>query len=202
MICPNDSIELRTVKAESHYGQTVVLDQCPQCGGLWFDGFEMYMVKQGQADKIELLNVDILRTPSSIENSELLCPRDRAELVRFTDAFFPKDIIIARCPACNGFWLNRGEFSKYQNYRQALNKPEEITIKDDKLERDIARILDEHKTGDATDVLGKLGSFLSTPLDSVTWRPLEPDKLSEKENNTLDLILNALSLILRVFIRV
>ncbi len=202
MICPNENIKMQQVKVESHYGQTVMLDQCPKCGGIWFDRLELYSVKQGQAEKIELLNVDTLRTPSLIENYELLCPRDSVKLVHFSDPFFPKDIIIAHCPVCNGFWLNRGEFIKYQNYRQSLKQPREITAEDEKLRQDVARILAEHKTGDATDVLGKLGRFLSTPMDSMTWRPLEPDRLSEKEKNAIDFIINTLLVILRFFIRI
>jgi Zn-finger nucleic acid-binding protein len=202
MICPNDHIEIQPVKTESHYGQTVVLDQCPQCGGLWFDESELYMVKQGKADQIESLNIDLLRSPTTIENEELLCPRDQTKLVHFSDPFFPREIIIARCPQCSGFWLNRGEFIKYQNYRQSLQKPREVTIVDEKLEREMARILAEHKTGDTTDTLGKLGSFLSTPVDSLTWHPLEPGQLSDKEKNAYSLILNVLSIILRFFIRV
>jgi len=193
---------MQPVKAESHYGQTVILDQCPSCGGIWFDDFELHRTKQGQSDKIELLDPAILRTPADVQNSDLLCPRDRTKLVRFTDPFFPRDIIIARCPACNGFWLNRGEFTKYQQYRQTLKKPEEIIIEDNKFERDVARLLEEYQTGNAAGVLGKLGSFLSTPMDSLTWRPLEPEKLSAGEKTALNMILNTLSLVLRFFIRI
>jgi Zn-finger nucleic acid-binding protein len=202
MICPNDSVEMQPVKAESHYGRTVMLDQCPGCGGIWFDRFELYSVKQGQAEKIELLNGDSLRAPSVMGNSDLLCPRDSAKLVHFQDRFFPKDIIIARCPVCSGFWLNRGEFIKYQEYRQSLQQPREITAADEKLGREIARILAEHKTGQADDALAKLGKFLSTPMDSTTWQPLEPEKLSEKEKNAIDLIMNALLAVLGFFIRI
>jgi Zn-finger nucleic acid-binding protein len=205
LICPNEKIEMQQVKAESHYGQTVILDQCPGCGGIWFDSFELYMAKQGQAGKIELLNVDCLQASSLIENSELHCPRDRTTLIRFSDPFLPKDLILARCPACNGFWLNRGEFLKYQQYRQtrqASNKPKEITIEDNKFERDIVRVFEENKTKDSTELLGKLGSFLSMPLNSVNWQPQEREKLSDKEKNALDLIMTALTLILRLFIRI
>ena len=202
MICPNENIEMKQIIVESHYGQTVILDQCPECGGIWFDCFELYSVKQGQAENIELLNVDTLRASSLIENHELLCPRDSVKLDHFSDPFFPEDIIVARCPVCNGFWLNRGAFIKYQDYRQSLKKPREITAEDEKLERDIAHILAEHKTGDATDALGKLGKFLSTPMDSMTWRPVEPERLSEKEKNAIDLLTNSLLGILRFFIRI
>ena len=202
MICPNENVEMQQVKVESHYGQTVMLDQCPGCGGIWFDQFELSAVKQGQAEKIESLNVDALRTTSSIEKTELLCPRDSATLVHFNDPFFPKTIIIARCPVCNGFWLNRGEFVKYQDYRESLKQPRVITAEDEKVGQEIAQILAEHRTEDATEAWGNLGRFLSTPMDNVAWRPLEPDRLSEKEKNAMNLISNVLLVILRLFIRI
>ncbi len=201
MICPNDNAGMQQVKAESHYGQTVMLDQCPQCGGLWFDDFELYLAKQGEADRIEALDLDNLRSSSLIEGPEMLCPRDKTRLIHFTDPFFPKEIIIARCPACNGFWLNRGEFKKYQQYRQSLKQAEMTPTQSENLEQNLRRILAEHESGDTTDVLGRLGSFLSTPVDSVSGRPLEPNQLSEKENGALNLIMNVLPLILRFFIR-
>lgn len=202
MICPNDNIEMQSVEVESHYGKTVTLDQCPKCGGIWFDHFELYSVKQGQAEKIESLKVDTLQASSPIENSELLCPRESTKLVHFKDPVFPKDIIIARCPICNGFWLNRGEFIKYQNYRESLKEPRVITAEDEKIEQDLARILAEHKTGDSSEVLGRLGKFLSTPMDRMTLSPLEPDQVSEKEKTAMDMIIGSLFIILRFFIRV
>ena len=53
MKCPNENAEMQQVKVESHYGQTVILDQCPKCGGIWFDSLELYSVKQGQAEIID-----------------------------------------------------------------------------------------------------------------------------------------------------
>ena len=199
MICPNENSEMRQVKVESHYGQAVILDQCPECGGIWFDKSELYMAKPGEADKIELLDVDILQNPSAIEKSELICPRDRGKLVRFTDPYFPKDIIIVRCPICEGLWLNRGEFVKYQNFRQSKWKPREITPEEEKLEQDLKAMLAAHNNGDNTELLGKLGNFLSTPIDSQTWQPLEPNKFSQKEGVTFNLIINILNMILSRF---
>jgi Zn-finger nucleic acid-binding protein len=201
MICPNDGIEMRPVKIESHYGQPVILDQCPDCGGVWFDQSELYLAKQGQAGKIESLDVDRLQTSSVIQNLELICPRDGSKLNRFTDPYLPEEIVIYRCLICSGLWLNRGEFSKYQEFRQNKLQQSLASAKDKKLARDIEQMLAHGKTGDTVDVLGRLGKFLSTPLDSTTWRPLEPDRLSEKEKSSLNLILNALSLVLRLFIR-
>ena len=200
MNCPNENVEMKQVKVESHYGQTLILDQCPKCGGIWFDHLELYSVKQGQAEKIDGIRTDTLRTSSLIEKSDLFCPVDSRTLVNFQDPYFPKDIILARCPACRGFWLNRGEFIKYQDFRQSLKQIRETSEADEKLGQDIQRILDEQKTGDAVVTLGNLGKFLSTPMDSTTWQPLEPDKLSEKEKSTIDIALNILMVLLRFFI--
>jgi Zn-finger nucleic acid-binding protein len=205
MLCPNDNAEMQQVKTESYYCQTVILDQCSKCGGIWFDNFELYMPKQGEADKIELLNVPNLLSSSSIQSGSLLCPRDRTHLLRFNDPFFPKDLVLARCQVCNGFWLNRGEFRKYQQYRQTrqeINKPREMVVEDNKYERDLLKVLQEHKSERTLEALGKLGRFLSIPIDSVTWRPLEPETISDKEKSALDMILTAVSLILRFFIRI
>lgn len=200
MICPNDNIEMHQVKIQSHYGQPVILEQCNKCGGIWFDESELYRAKQGEAEKIEFLDSEMLWAPSAIENSIHICPRDRAKLFRFTDRYFPEGIIVERCPVCSGFWLNRGEFTKYQKARQELLRPKEKSPEDIKLEEDIKQLLELHKTGGADDVLGKLGRFLSTPLDENTLLPLESAQRSPAEENTLNVVLNILITILRAFV--
>ena len=125
MICPNDGAGMRQVKVMSHYGQAIVLEQCAKCGGIWFDESELYRAKQGEAARIEMLDVEELRSPAAIQNASLLCPRDGAVLSRFQDRYFPGDIILERCPSCNGVWLNRGQFTRYQEYREALKRPKE-----------------------------------------------------------------------------
>jgi Zn-finger nucleic acid-binding protein len=201
MICPNDNIEMQQVKIISHYGQPIFLEQCKCCGGIWFDESELYRAKQGEAEKIELLDSVILRTPSTIESSIHVCPRDKTDLFRFMDPYFPKDIIVERCPTCNGFWLNRGEFAKYQEARQELLRPpKEKNPEDIKLEEDIKRILELHQTGDNDDLLKRLGKFLSKPLDTNAVIPLESTQRSNEEGNSLNLLLNILMTILRIFI--
>ena len=78
MFCPNENIEMHQVRIESHYGQPIILEQCNKCGGIWFDESELFRAKQGEAEEIELLDSEILRNPSKIEKSVLICPRDHA----------------------------------------------------------------------------------------------------------------------------
>lgn len=197
MICPNDNTQMHQVRIQSHYGQPIILEQCGQCGGIWFDESELFRAKEGEADKIELLDSEILRTHVNIEKPVLKCPRDKAELFQFKDRYFPKGIILERCPSCNGIWLNRGDFTKFQKARQELKRPKEKGPEDKRLEEEIERILAMHQAGDATDTLERLGSFLSTPMDRNTLLPLEADQSQPEAENTTNLAMNVLMLVFR-----
>jgi Zn-finger nucleic acid-binding protein len=200
MICPNDNVEMHQVKIQSHYGQPVILEQCDKCGGIWFDESELYRAKQGEAEKVELLDTENLWTPSAIENSIRICPRDGAKLSRFTDRYFPEGIFVERCHVCSGFWLNRGEFTKYQKARLELLHPKEKSPDDIKLQENIQRLLESHKNGGADDTLGRLARFLSTPIDEQTLLPLNSAPRSPAEENNLNIVLNVLITVLRLFI--
>lgn len=200
MICPNDHAELYQVKILTKYGQPLFVDQCNTCGGIWFDQMELYRAKQGEAEKIELLDVENLLFPTPVIDTVHNCPKDGAKLFRFTDKYFPQNIIVERCPVCDGFWLNRGEFTKYQKAREELLRLKEKTAEDKKLEEEIEIMLKDHRAENNNDVLKRLGNFLSTPVDVNTMLPLEADEKSHETENALGLVLNVLTTILRLFI--
>jgi Zn-finger nucleic acid-binding protein len=165
MICPNDESEMHHVKIVAHYGQPIIVDQCQRCGGIWFDEAELFRAKQGEADRIEMLDADIIRAPSMIEKSELLCPRDRAVMLQFVDRYFPQDIILVYCRSCRGIWLNRGGFTKYQRFRQGLLQRSQQRSAADKRRAEIKKLVQSYESGRTTETLRKLGEFLSTPID-------------------------------------
>ena len=144
MLCPNDNSEMYQVEIVSHYGGPIFVDQCGKCGGIWFDESELFRAKQGEAGKIEALNTEMLQTPCVIENSTLFCPRDGGAMQRFTDKYFPQDIVLVRCPSCHGIWINRGTFTKYQQFRQKL-MPKKKSSQDERLERSIAPLMVSYK---------------------------------------------------------
>ncbi len=200
MICPVDGSEMHAVKIVSHYGQLIILEQCQKCGGIWFDESELFRAKQGEADKIESLDVEGLLAPSSIQAGALVCPKDKAALVIFKDRYFPKDLILARCPSCRGIWLNRGQFSKYQRFRQELQRAKETSPADKKLEERVAQLMESYQSGRSSDTLGRLGNFLSTPVDDT---PFASDSgAAPAAANAVSLTLNIIFSILRaVFLR-
>ena len=165
---------MHQVKIVSHYGGPIIVDQCERCGGIWFDQSELFRAKQGEAEEIEVLNTEMLRTPSVIEDSTLLCPRDQAAMTRFTDKYFPQDIVLVRCPSCHGIWLNRGTFTKYQQFRQKL-MPKKKSLEDERLEKSIAPLI-------------------------VSYN-YECERSNEEQRRDVDTALNVLKTILRLILR-
>ena len=201
MKCPNDNAELYQVKIESHYGQPILLEQCKECGGIWFDETELFSARNGEAEKIEVFDSKSLWTPTNMERRVLRCPLDESELFRFRDRYFLKSIILERCPSCNGIWLNRGDFTKFQKARQQLKRPEEKGSEDKKLEEDIKSILAAHDAEAANNTLEKLGAFLSIPIDRATLRPLGQSGNQLEQGKSGNLIFDVLMLVLMAIIR-
>ena len=201
MKCPNDNTEMYQVKIEGHYGQPILLEQCKECGGIWFDAMELFSARHGEAEKIEVFDSKSLWTPTNIEKRILRCPLDQSELFQFKDRYFLKGIILERCPSCSGIWLNRGDFTKFQQARQELKRTKERSSKDKRLEEDIKRTLSAHRTEAASNTLEKLGRFLSTPIDRATLLPLEYSERQLGQGKTGNLILDVLMLVLMALIR-
>ena len=171
MICPNDRTEMYPVRIVAHYGEPIVVDQCENCGGIWLDESELFRARQGEAEKIELLDANALGTLSLCESSKLLCPRDQTTMRRFTDRHFPQELILVRCLSCYGIWLNRGMFAKYQRFRQERMSPRERSAQDKELEERINQLVDSHQSGGASKTIEQLGKFLSTPVNGYAAVP-------------------------------
>lgn len=176
MLCPNDSTEMHQVKIVGHYGGPIIIDQCEKCGGIWFDEAELFRAKQGEAEKIEVLDAGILQAPSTIENSTLFCPRSGAKMDRFTDRYLPQDIVLVRCRLCHGIWLNRGMFTKYQQFRQELMPPRKKNLQDKRLKESIAKWEALYESRRSPGTLKRLGELLTTDINfGFSFIPYLPD---------------------------
>ena len=200
MFCPNDNGALHHTTVPSHYGQKVIIDQCGDCGGLWFDAFELYKVKPGADELVEDLDSTSLTTPTNIINTPLRCPRDKTVLSQFDDPRFPGDIILMRCSSCQGFWLNRGEFTRFQQARETLKAPREKSLEDEILDQKVQKLLAAHRAGSSSDVLAKAGAFLSSPVGVSTAGMSGSGHEFGQNENHLNAILNILTVILRLFV--
>lgn len=168
MLCPNDKTAMHQVETVAHYGQPITVDQCGKCGGIWFDESELFRTKLGEAERIELLDAELLRAACPSEAAELVCPRDRTTMIRFSDPSFPEDITLVRCLSCHGIWLNRGIFTRYQQFRRELRRYGEKAPQDEELQERINQLLEAYHSGGSSETLRSLGEFLSTPVEART----------------------------------
>jgi Zn-finger nucleic acid-binding protein len=199
MNCPNDNAEMHQVQITANYGQPMFLQQCDVCGGLWFDESELFRAKQGEAEKVDLVDTYILTASTPVANPVHCCPKDGTKLTRFTDPNFPAGIFVERCPSCNGFWLNRGEFTKFQHARQDMLRPKEPTPEDIKLKEQIDTILADHQNEGGSDVLKRLTGFLTTPIESNSTLSLGSNYNSPQTANTVGTVTNVVTTLLRLF---
>jgi Zn-finger nucleic acid-binding protein len=106
---------MNEVKAPAVTGYWLLLDQCPGCGGIWCDRWELYPLTAAAAQQLDSVDPAALAKPAASPRAPLTCPRCRARLAPFHDPALPADARIERCPNCEGIWLNRGELRRLKS---------------------------------------------------------------------------------------
>jgi Zn-finger nucleic acid-binding protein len=111
-LCPHCGVVMRAVSARARTGYCLLLDQCPRCGGIWCDRWELYPLDADDAARIDALDDAQLRAAGPRTDAPGRCPRCTAALQPFRDRALPSDARIERCTVCDGMWLNRGALSR------------------------------------------------------------------------------------------
>ena len=111
-LCPHCGCAMREVAARARTGYMILLDQCPQCGGVWCDRWELFPLTAEEAARIDAVDTTQLQHPTTAPSTPGRCPRCTAPLQRFRDPMLPHDAHIERCRVCDGMWVNRGELSR------------------------------------------------------------------------------------------
>lgn len=115
--CPKCGMEL----LEFGY-QTIRIDQCSGCDGIWLDRGELEAVEHMHREGILSLELDTKwvrakekldqTTPEELEErkrqTHMRCPRCSSALEEIQDHGIPVD----RCTTCGGVWLDAGEFDQ------------------------------------------------------------------------------------------
>lgn len=81
--------------------QSIPLDVCNVCGGIWLD--------RGELPKIALADISTLDLPMthrnlSLQNQPKHCPRDQMPLRKKT--FIEDQAVVDECPKCAGIWVD------------------------------------------------------------------------------------------------
>jgi Zn-finger nucleic acid-binding protein len=111
-LCPHCAIAMREVSARARSGYLMVLDQCPRCGGVWCDRWELFPLAPEEAERIDRVDDALLQAPTVAPTAPGRCPRCTAALQPFHDPMLPPDVRIERCRVCDGMWMNRGELAR------------------------------------------------------------------------------------------
>ena len=91
-------------------------------------------------------------------------------------------------------------FTKYQKFRDDLMRPNEKGPEDKVLEKSVRELVASYQAGQTTDVLGRLGKFLSTPVDESTSLPEDSAQATPLAGSAVSLALDILITILRAVI--
>lgn len=134
LTCPQCATQMNEVTASATLGYMIALDQCPRCGGIWCDRWELYPLTAAAADRVDSVDQSALWQATEPVHKPLACPRCRARLVRFRDPSLPEEARMERCPNCEGVWLNRGELRRFK-HRDVPAHPAGQTLSDVQLDR-------------------------------------------------------------------
>lgn len=199
MQCPTCAKNLKPVSVPSKYGQTMVVDQCETCGGIWFDEWELFPIDASSITKIDKLDEKKLTTKTPPQAGLNKCPKCDVQLQLLKDPLIPKKIEMLRCSKCNGFWMNRGEASEYKNYQQRRNQDsQDSKIKQDG-NNDIKEILKLH--GESQDTLRMVGKTLSTNVDPYGIKPFGQSPEEKRVMNIIGVARIILEILFRLLMR-
>jgi len=121
----------------------VILDECPQCHGLFFDAFELKKLDEMHeyADDPELQRLLSYERKDDTRDYQLICPNCGSKMVR-RKYNLKSDVYIDECYNCGGIWLDAGELKAIrENYltpEEARKILDEIIYSDPKLSKEIA----------------------------------------------------------------
>lgn len=115
--CPHCRVTMAQVTAHARSGYGLLLDQCPRCGGIWCDRWELYPLDRGEAGRLDAVDEGRFYAAAPPSDAVGHCPRCSGPLRRFRDPALPADASIERCPVCDGMWLNRGTLTRIKEHR-------------------------------------------------------------------------------------
>lgn len=196
LICPECGNGLKEVYAEANYGRALLLDQCDECGGIWFDSWELYYLKDAETKRLDTINSDKLLGLVPSQRGSGLCPRcDDSSLEPFQDANLPTGSKIQRCPRCNGLWLNRGELFKYEEHKNKLRSRLETAQASTKGAEAVLAVDGQLAKW---ETVSRLGAVLNTRPELNADTPASEDNNWDRKELTKD----ALFLILQILFKI
>ena len=107
MNCPVCSVAL-----ERKLVQEVEIEECRECGGVWFEEDELRKAKDSADSDLNWMDFEVWKHPDKFkaEPRKLGCPKCSESLVCID--YDNTGVEIDCCGKCKGMWLDKGEFKK------------------------------------------------------------------------------------------
>ncbi len=180
--CPDCRRTMREVGARARSGYMIALDQCGDCGGIWFDRWELFPLHHDEVARLDPVDTAQLQRPVESRRPGD-CPRCEVALREFRDANLPADARVARCFVCEGMWLQRGQLGLV---KRAANRPPRLPAEEDRelqavieaydATADWSRVADldaaTHETEEAPPSIDDLGAVIKSTLPWVILQVL------------------------------
>lgn len=131
MHCPSCLHPLHPLTSETTIGTHITLDHCGNCGGTWFDSYELSSLPHHEV--VRLAKMTISRHSSSSDHlsaNEWVCPRDNHILSPFDSDTLPASVKFYECPHCHGMWGSMGALS---SFAETMEKKVKTTAVHEKL---------------------------------------------------------------------
>ena len=109
MKCPKCGGDLLPVVQDS-----IEVDRCDQCGGLWFDRMEADRLRKVKGSAGALDTGDAKVGEAQNQQGKIECPRCHTPMIRMVD-LDQHHIWFESCTVCYGRWFDAGEFQDLQH---------------------------------------------------------------------------------------
>lgn len=117
MNCPVCNKKLKTITYQNQE-----IDICLKCGGIWFDKGELIKVVNNLLSKNEVDIQTVKETyrnkiisPDKVKQLIRKCPRCNVDMQLYNYSY-DSNIILDKCPNCNGIWTDEGEMQAVAKY--------------------------------------------------------------------------------------
>ncbi len=115
-LCPICRVAMEQISATAATELSVYIDQCPNCGGFWFDNKELFVAPAEIAEEYDSVITKGKKIGAATQNP--ICPRCELPLILLKDPELSKRIQLDICPKCMGLWLDKSEFLQYKEYQK------------------------------------------------------------------------------------
>ncbi len=96
----------------------IEVDRCQECDGIWFDSHEAEQLQEIEGSESLDTGKPAIGSILDRVRGQMRCPRCGNSMKRMVD-IGEHALWYERCPACQGIWLDAGEFKKYKsNFQQ------------------------------------------------------------------------------------